>query len=97
MPKIVGVKLHEYHIEANNGFPARDFSGFKFFIGFPMAEEDGYGDMVMEFNIASSEVPTKIPGFSVPEVPHLVGEECSVDLAPVKDGKFKLVRIRFVK
>lgn len=97
MPRITGIKIHEYHIEADNGFPARDFSGFKFFIGFPMAEEDGYGDMTMEFNISVDDIETMIPGFTLPEVPDLVGVECGVDLAPVKDGKFKLARINIGK
>ena len=94
MPKIVGIKIHEYHIEAQNGQPARDFSGYKLFIGFPMADEDGWGDMTMEFNVAATDIAAKIPGYQITDLPDLVGAECSVDLAPVKDGKFKLVRVR---
>ena len=96
MPQITGIKIHEYHIEAQNGFPARDFSGYKVFIGFPMADEDGWGNMTMEFNIAAVDIPTKIPGYTPSNISELVGAECSVDLAPVKDGKFKLVRVHVV-
>lgn len=95
MPKIVGVKIHEYHIPAEGNSPARDFTGYKIFLAMDMAEEDGYGCTCVSYPISREDFSRKVPGYTESDIPQLVGACCGVDLAPspTGDGKFKLVRL----
>ena len=97
MPKIIGIKIHEYHIPAEGNSPARDFSGYKICVSMEIAPEDGWGEFSAEYRVSKQEFERKIPGFFERDIPSLIGAECGVDLAPDKDGKFKLIRLRVVQ